>query len=134
MNRIVVLCALVGTGCGGDAKTPVQKCDDLIDLLCDRGVQCIPDGGTKTDCVQVVQQRLPCGMAKTVTSSYDRCTAQLRTDSCAVLFPADPQTGAPVLSLPADCVGVIQMLEPPGAPTGSKFDGASWMARTAAPE
>ena len=135
MKRTVVLCVLVCIGCGGSsAKTPVQKCDDLITFVCDRGVECIPAAGTHAECVQALQQVLPCGMAKMVTTSYDRCVSQIKADSCTVLFPADPQTGDRTLSLPADCVGVIQMLELTGRPTGSVFDGASWMSRTADPE
>lgn len=91
-------------GCGAD-ESAVEKCDDLVNVVCDRGVQCL--GGTQSECVQQVRQVLPCGSAKTVSASYDRCIDQLNADSCSVLFPPDPQTGQPSLTLPADCMSVI---------------------------
>ena len=134
MKRIV-LCVLVCIGCGSDPpKTPMQKCDDLITTVCDRGVECFPQAGTHADCVSALQPALPCAMIKMVTTNYDRCMTQLRSDSCATLFPADPTSGQPMLTLPMDCVGVLTMIKSPGTPTGSMYDGVSWMARTAAPE
>jgi hypothetical protein len=105
-------------GCGTD-ESPVDKCDDLVDTLCDRGVQCL--GGAHTDCVQTFQQALSCGAAKDVSSSYDRCIAQLEADSCALLFPTDPQTGDPSLDLPADCMGVILVREAPAPGPASSW-------------
>ena len=94
-------------GCGAD-KSPVDKCDDLINVVCDRAVQCLgPSGGTQAQCVQQVQASLPCGSAKSVSASYDRCIDQLDSDDCSVLFPTDPQTGQQTLKLPADCMSVI---------------------------
>jgi hypothetical protein len=130
----IVLCGLVCIGCGSSApKTPMQKCDDLITTVCDRGVQCIPAAGTHAECVSALQPLLPCAMVKTVTASYDRCIDQLKSDSCAMLFPTD-SSGHTMLTLPTDCVGVLQMFEPPGAPIGSTYDGVTWMGRTADPE
>ncbi|HEX7844111.1 MAG TPA: hypothetical protein VF469_41835 [Kofleriaceae bacterium] len=72
--------------------------------------------------MQQLQQILPCGSTKKIGTSYSRCISQINADSCPILFPADPQTGEPTLSLPADCTGVIQMFEP-GQVSGSVFDG-----------
>ncbi|HEY5951201.1 MAG TPA: hypothetical protein VIV40_37170 [Kofleriaceae bacterium] len=105
MSRILCLCLLVA--CGSE-PSPVEKCDDLVDLVCDRAVQCIPrEAGSHVTCVQQLQQVLPCGSVKAVSASYDRCMDQLAADSCPVLFPIDPQTGGPMLELPADCMSVV---------------------------
>lgn len=47
---------LVVAGCGTE-KTAVEKCDDLVDTLCTRGVQCL--GGAYSECVQAVKSELP---------------------------------------------------------------------------
>lgn len=106
MAKSWVLVLLVATACGGTEPSPVEKCDDLIDLLCDRAVQCIPTGGSHRTCVQEVQQELACGSVKAVSASYDRCMNQLSATSCPVLFPNDAQ-GQPTLELPADCMSVV---------------------------
>lgn len=108
MKRVSVFVTLMVVGCGGGAKTAVEKCDDLTNSICDRAVSCIPSqAGSHSDCVQTVQQVLPCGQAKSVSASYDRCLSQVESDSCPILFPVDPQSGQPALDLPADCSAVI---------------------------
>jgi hypothetical protein len=115
-------------GCGG-GKSPVEKCDDLVDVVCDRTVECV-SGVTKADCVQAVQQQLPCGAAKSVSESYNRCIDQLDNDSCAILFPPD-QNGQPTLALPADCNSVILGRElPPTTPSSPMWDQVSRAAET----
>jgi len=101
MSKRLILAGLASllVACGED--TPVEKCDHLVDITCDRAVQCIPNGGTHSECVQAVQTALPCGSAVSVTASYDRCVNQLDTVGCAILFPNGQ------LDLPADCDGVI---------------------------
>ena len=92
--------------CGGSDSSPVEKCDALVDTLCDRAVQCIPAAGSHGTCVQELQQELPCGSVKAVSASYDRCMDQLAATSCPVLFPTDAQ-GQPTIELPADCMSVV---------------------------
>jgi hypothetical protein len=81
--------------------------------------------------VQQLLQVLPCGSTKQVGATYDSCVQQIKGDTCPVLFPADPQTGAHSVNLPADCNGVIQMFEP-GAQTptigGAPFQRASQLS------
>ena len=103
-NSIRSLVVLAFVGCATE-ESAVDKCDDLVDVICDRGVQCL--GGSHSECVQAVQRELPCGSAKKVSASYDRCMSQLQTNSCSVLFPTNPQTGQPEIRLPADCQSVI---------------------------
>jgi hypothetical protein len=129
VERLVVLCVLGCLGCGGSAETPVQKCDDLVNDLCNRGVSCAPaQTGTHDNCVQQLQQILPCGTTKKVGTSYDRCVMQINGDSCQILFPTDPQTGQVSVSLPADCVGVIQTRSPDPVVGGSMFSPARALA------
>lgn len=92
--------------CGGTDSSPVDKCDDLVDLLCDRALECVAGAGTHPMCVQELQGEIPCGSVKAVSASYDRCMDQLASHSCGTLFPTD-STGAPTLRLPADCTSVV---------------------------
>ena len=102
--KLGCLVVVLLSGCGTE-KSPVEKCDDLVDVLCDRGVQCL--GGTHAECMQAVQSQLPCGSVKAVSASYDRCIDQLQAGSCSSLFPPNPQTGQPEIRLPADCMSVV---------------------------
>ena len=126
--RCLCLFGLLLVACGGD-KSPVEKCDDLINVVCDRGVQCVGSTvGTHAQCVQQIQQSLSCGAAKSVSATYDRCIDQLNADSCQVLFPPDPDTGEPTLMLPADCMSVILTREAPPAAQNPTWKQMSWAA------
>lgn len=104
MWRLLTLSVLVG--CAGE-PSPVEKCDALVDELCNRAIECIPNAGTHAQCIQELQQELPCGGVKAVSASYDRCMDQLASFSCPVLFPVDPQTNMQTVQLPADCMSVV---------------------------
>lgn len=101
MRMTLTFMASLLVACGEDS--PVEKCDHLVDITCDRAVECIPTGGTHAECVEEVRQQLPCGSAKSVTESYDRCVDQIDSVTCGTLFPNN------MLDLPADCSGVIQL-------------------------
>jgi hypothetical protein len=98
-------------GCGGDAreKSPVEKCDDFVDSLCDRAVACIAGAsGMHADCVAAFDTAdFSCADVKSVSAGYDRCMDQLRSSSCGTLFPVDPDTGDQALELPADCARIL---------------------------
>ncbi len=113
-------------GCGTDSPSPVEQCDDLVDVICDRAVSCLPSIGTHATCVQELQQEIPCGSVKRVSASYDRCMSQLRTSSCPVLFPPDTQTGSPMLELPADCMSVV-LTRTDGSPLGAPATESRWL-------
>lgn len=100
--------------CGASEPSPVEKCDDLVDLLCDRAVQCFPNAGSHATCIQELNQEIPCGSVKQVSASYERCMDQLAATSCPVLFPTDAQ-GQPTVELPADCMSVVLYRELGGA-------------------
>ena len=95
-----VVLFLVGCG-GGGSDSAVDKCDDLVDEVCDRAVECVPSSGTHAECVAEAQTALSCEDAQSVTAKYSTCLSQVRTNSCDALFPNDQ------LVLPADCNGVI---------------------------
>lgn len=121
--QTLLRCILAACSLGACATEPsaIDKCDNLVDVLCDRGVQCL--GGSHTECIQAFNNELPCGSAKAVSASYDRCLSQIEGNSCSVLFPVDPSNGQRVLQLPADCNEVILVREAPapppaGAPVG----------------
>ncbi|MGN6103545.1 MAG: hypothetical protein ACTHU0_00330 [Kofleriaceae bacterium] len=105
MKWFAMFALALAAGCGG-SDSPVDKCDDLVDQICDRAVDCV--GLAHGTCVADIQSVLPCGRAVSVKASYDRCMDQLSSNSCAALFPPD-QNGNPDLSLPADCQAVIQL-------------------------
>lgn len=103
----IIGCVVVSfvVACGGGSDSPSEKCDDLVDLVCDRLVECIPGAGTHGACVAEVQSSLNCDAAASVTENYTPCLMQLRSMSCGSLFPND------MLALPADCNGVILLGE-----------------------
>ncbi len=99
-------CAVVFlVACGGGSASPAEKCDDLVDLVCDRALECVPGAGTHSACVAEVQSNLDCDRAQDVTASYRACMTQLRSTTCGSLFPND------MIVLPADCNGVILLGE-----------------------
>jgi hypothetical protein len=106
--RALVLAVLGCVGCGGD-KSPSEECEDLVDLTCDRAVECLPGAsGMHAACVHAVEQAgLSCSATKSVKPSYDRCIDQLNEQSCRMLFPIDPDTGDQTTELPAECSGVL---------------------------
>jgi hypothetical protein len=105
MHRFALVGVLAVAACGGD-DSPEEKCETLINIVCDRAVECI-GGATEAQCRAEVGAAIPCGSATSVGATYDSCTDMLRANSCAVLFPIDPNTMSPTLVLPNDCVGVI---------------------------
>lgn len=99
--RILGCVVVFLVGCGGGSDSPSEKCDDLIDLVCDRAVECVPSSGTHAECVTAIEAQIPCDQADSVSENYNRCLMQLRSTSCGSLFPGDQ------LELPADCNSVI---------------------------
>lgn len=102
---------LVACGGGGSADTPPEKCEALIDVVCERAVECTTVSNSQ--CVMEVESIIDCNAAKMVSSTYDACIDQLESDSCAVLFPGGQ------LELPPDCNGVIQQREALPEPQGA---------------
>jgi hypothetical protein len=87
--------------CGGGSDSPADKCDDLVDIVCDRAIECVPSAGTHASCVTEANGALNCDAATGVTAQYPSCLSMVRTLACATLFPND------MLTLPSECSGVI---------------------------
>jgi hypothetical protein len=105
-----LLVMMVLVGCGGAARerTPSEKCDDLVDSVCDRAVVCIAGAsGMHSACVEGIKSLISCAAVKSVGAGYDRCMDRIDSDSCTTLFPVDPDTGDEELVLPADCSMVL---------------------------
>lgn len=106
--KVMVAAVLSCVGCGD--KSPSEKCDDLIDVTCDRIVECIAGAtGMHGACINDFKQVLSCSDVKSVKPSYDRCIDSLSEQSCRTLFPADPMTGEQTAELPDECNGVLSM-------------------------
>jgi hypothetical protein len=97
--RVVATVALVCgvLSCGGGAKDPPAKCDEVVTRFCARIVACVNDGTTtQADCETFTRTELPCSRAESVTDSYDVCASELRTAECSAL-------GSGPFNLPASC-------------------------------
>lgn len=128
MRRVgwmLVLGTVMWSGCGGGEKTAVQKCDDYLGALCDRAVGCSGrPAAERESCVQSLQLNIPCGSAKKVSETFNRCMNQIQTIACDLLFTMD-QAGNVTFHLPVDCNGAILSFEPGEPATSTRFEGAS---------
>lgn len=130
MYPLLVVGMLGGCGGSGD-KSPSDKCFDLADAVCSRGVQCIPGGaGMQDACEQALKPVLMCDQVKSVGATYDTCMTQLNQDSCDTLFPKD-QNGDPMLVLPSPCMGVLLKTGPADPGAGAEARSASDFADVA---
>jgi hypothetical protein len=89
MKRLVMslVCAMAAAACGGggDPDPAAAECEALVDLICDRAVECDPGGISHGDCVDELEGELPggCDEADQVGVGYDDCLAELDTVACA---------------------------------------------------
>lgn len=109
VRLLAMMMFLVGCGSNAREKSPVEKCDDLVDSVCDRLFACIAGvSGTHSDCVAAIASvGLSCAVVKSVGTGYDRCMDKLDSGSCTTLFPVNPDTGRQSLVLPQDCSMVL---------------------------
>lgn len=120
---ICVGCGLLAAGCG--SKSPVEKCEDLFSLVCDRLAECSGEGDAARDeCIGIIEDAMVCAMIKSVGSTYDDCLDQLDSRSCPALFPDGPE-GDP--ELPEACNNVLSDEETravgPSVPARSRLPG-----------
>ncbi len=117
MGRRWVLCVLAVVGCAGE-PSPEEKCEALLDSVCDQVSACLPQLGSHATCVRELGGALPCRSVKEVTSSYDTCIDRIQDGSCSTLFPIDRNSGEVEVALPAACSGVLISATAPD-PAGS---------------
>jgi len=100
MNRWMTAALVLGMGCA-DQKAP-EKCQDLVDTLCDNTEEaCVPAIDAE-ECADVAKDAgMDCDNAADVSDSYDTCLAELAdSEGCVVLE-----------GLPKSCEGVILLVE-----------------------
>lgn len=104
MRNLVTLLVLsvALSACGEEEKkppepTPVEKCEALFNVTCDRMLSCIGEAKAEAEdfthdkCLDVFRLLVPCGKVTSVSMSYDRCVQQTREWSCkAVLEGVQP--------------------------------------------
>jgi hypothetical protein len=96
----VLLSLTLFAGCGGGGGGAEGQCEDLLEVTCERSVECV-GGFTQSECLDALDDQIPCGRADRVSSTYDACMTQLMGNACADLFPGGQ------LTLPPDCNQVI---------------------------
>lgn len=102
MRRLLAILVLVVSACGSDddSESPTEKCDRLVQVTCDKYVQCGVD--TRQNCLDGIKTFLACGKAVDVAASFDDCIPDLQAVSCSILFPGGSQ-----YQPPANCIDVI---------------------------
>lgn len=117
---IALLMLATATGClggsgdsdgSGSGSGPTHQCEVLIDVICDRLVDCsleISGEAAPTDgraqCTTALRNDLACGKAVSIGQSYPECISLLQSNPCRTLFPGSAN---PELDLPADCHRVV---------------------------
>jgi len=104
--RVVLVVAVMGgSGCGD--KSPKEHCQDLVDMICDRIVECLADArGMHDACVRGFESVQSCSSVKSIGETFDDCMDQIDARSCQSLFPT-VSGGMASISLPQACSGVL---------------------------
>jgi hypothetical protein len=91
--------------CGGGGDSPEDKCEALLDNICDRVVDCeLAD--SHDECIDALADSNDCSEAEEVGDSYGECRKDIDDASCAELFPSSG--GQVRLTLPSSCSGAIE--------------------------
>jgi len=99
LGMLMLACSSSGDGGGGG---PVQQCEALLDVTCDRTMECVPGGyPSKADCLADVKTIVTCADATSVGDGYPDCMSTMELRPCSDLFPGG------TLDLPSVCSGVI---------------------------
>jgi hypothetical protein len=93
-----LLLGLLGL-CACEANDAPQKCEELLDLMCTRLVECAIEPN-QADCLAAAKTVAPCAKAVSVDGSYDACLKDIRAQSCTVLMSS---------GIPANCDDVINI-------------------------
>ena len=91
---------------GGDSDSPAARCEDLLDTVCLRAVECGVGFTEVVACRAELEKSTDCSKANGVGESYDTCIAELDDVSCQALFPTT--TSGRRLAMPASCSTAIE--------------------------
>lgn len=97
-------------GCGGD-KSPQEKCEDLLGVVCGRAVKCILGAtGREDECFDALKRVAGCERVLQESRSYDSCVDRVESQSCPDLFQNSTPTKITVF-LPAECSDVVDLMQ-----------------------
>jgi hypothetical protein len=102
MVRWLAVFVVLFGGCSTDAPGPRERCDDLVDLLCERVSGCPNGGTTQQECLTLPAADLSCPEATGVSGAYDQCIDDLTVSPCSVLVRADG-----TVEMPESCDAAI---------------------------
>jgi hypothetical protein len=90
--------------------SPLEACQTYASTWCNKALGCyvqvgrIDDANAQTDtanCTQLINDRLPCSAATSVTDDYDKCISQIKGMACSKWNV--PQTQFASVVPPASC-------------------------------
>ena len=85
------------TGCADDQEVAIEKCEDLVNNICELVVECGFD--TLSSCKSTFKASgFDCERAVDVSSSYESCMEDIDAQTCSTFLNGD---------LPESCNGVI---------------------------
>lgn len=97
---------LVTLLCCGTERSPGEKCEDFLQLVCSRVAECTSTPGA--DCLKGFEMNgIMCSSATQVSASYDACMSALHAGTCSTLFTTTPNASTPTFTQPAACGGVL---------------------------
>jgi hypothetical protein len=91
---------------GGDSDSPKAKCEDLLDTVCGRAVECGVGFTEIGACREELEKSNDCSKAEGVGETYDACIEELDEVSCQALFPTT--TSGRRLAMPPSCSNAIE--------------------------
>lgn len=105
-------------GAGGasnqDEPSPVEQCQDYASTWCNKAFSCYVQVGrldqdslqsNVDQCIQVIEDRLPCSGVTSVTSDYAKCLSQIKGMACSRWNV--PQTQFATVTPPSICAEVL---------------------------
>jgi hypothetical protein len=104
-------------GCKVVEDSPPEKCDRMLEQVCDRLEGCVTDMTNESlpsdwqqTCLDGLSTEIDCSSAAEVDDdAYDSCTDSLNSLGCNVLFDfAAVATGSQGVNLPLACIGAFE--------------------------
>lgn len=92
--------------CGGGGDSPEAQCEDLLENVCGRAVECGVGFDDTDACMTEIAKSNDCSQVDSVGDSYGDCMADIDDASCQALFPTT--SGGQRLALPSSCSGALE--------------------------